>query len=69
MPLSEGLLGEGAWLPREQQLQDSSFRRPGGQYLEASPRGDSAAFEVEVAAEPSGAILCPGLAWLNQELV
>lgn len=32
-------------------------------------RGDSAALEVEVAAEPSGAILCPGLAWLNQELV
>lgn len=31
--------------------------------------GDSAAPEVEVAAEPSGAILCPGLAWLNQELV
>lgn len=31
-------------------------------------RGDSAALEVEVAAEPSGAILCPRLAWLNQEL-
>lgn len=36
VPLSEGLRGEGAWLPREQ-VAGLTFRRPGGQYLEALP--------------------------------